>query len=283
MTADATPISTTLRRTAYTLDGGSEDLRRLLDIAQVSEDMTRRGLARTGLARGARALDCGCGPLGALPILAEIVGPEGHVVGADSNAEAIDRAGTTLAALGVDGVHLLTADVNDLDVDAVGGPVDVIYTRCFLMHQRQPAATISRLASLLRPGGWLACHEPLPTPRPWSHPGNEALAAAWDVLHTVVRSSDVGDDAVAGLPDTLSSAGFNLAHVGTASTLMPVKLGFELHAQTLDAVRSRAEALDADLGREVVALADALRAAARDDTYRWVSTPVYLDVAAQRA
>lgn len=271
------------RTSAYTLDGSTEDLQRLLGIAKVSEDMTRRGLARTGLSDGARALDCGCGPLGALPILAELVGPHGQVIGADSNADAIDRAEAALSALGVGGVRLVTADASDLGVDALGGPLDVIYTRCFLMHQRDLGAIVDQLALLLRPGGWLVCHEPLPTPPPWSYPDNDALGPAWDVVHTVVRSSGVAPDAIAALPHTLSDRGFDVEHVGTISTLMPPALGFELHAQTIDAVRVRAAALDAGLVENVDGLSGALHKAAGGSDYRWVSTPLYLDIAAQRS
>ncbi len=39
---------------------------------------------RAGLASGGRAIDIGCGPLGALPVLVDLVGSEGRVVGLDT-------------------------------------------------------------------------------------------------------------------------------------------------------------------------------------------------------
>jgi ubiquinone/menaquinone biosynthesis C-methylase UbiE len=269
------------RSKGYALDGMAEDLRRLLAIAELSEDMTRRGLARVGITSGWRALDCGCGPLGALPILADLVGDEGHVVGADSNPGAIDRAAATLQALDIAGVQLVTADARALDADLVGGPLDVIYTRCFLMHQSDVGATLRHLAGLLRPGGWLVCHEPLPVPRPWAHPDHHALQDAWDLLHTVMRASGAATDGVPDLAATAADAGFVVIHAGSTSTLMPPALGFELHAQTIDASRARAEAVLPAIIPRLDAVSAQLHAAAIDDRYKWVSTPLYLDFTAR--
>lgn len=44
---------------------------------------------RAGLGPGMRAIDVGCGQLGALGVLSELVGPNGVVVGLDTNADAL--------------------------------------------------------------------------------------------------------------------------------------------------------------------------------------------------
>ena len=62
----------------YILDGGDEDLRRLLRISQSLAEAASRAFRRVGAREGWRALDCGCGPIGALPSLAEAVGRSGH-------------------------------------------------------------------------------------------------------------------------------------------------------------------------------------------------------------
>ena len=43
---------------------------------------------------------------------------------------------------------------NELDLAALGGPFDLAYTRCFLMHQSDTARTLARIADIVRPG-WL--------------------------------------------------------------------------------------------------------------------------------
>ncbi len=46
----------------YLLDGGDEDLKRLLGLAEAHGEMARTALRRSGIAPGWNVLDCGCGP-----------------------------------------------------------------------------------------------------------------------------------------------------------------------------------------------------------------------------
>ncbi|MBV8961017.1 MAG: class I SAM-dependent methyltransferase [Actinobacteria bacterium] len=271
----------TSRTDTYVLDGAEADLRRLRAIADVTAELTRTSVQRVGLGRGWSGLDCGCGPLGALPILAELVGPEGHVVGVDSNETAVGDAKRHCAALGLEHVTLIAADARHLEPHMLGGPLDFIYTRCFLMHQRDPAAMLRHLAGLLRPGGWLIALEPLPAPAPTSHPANPSLANAWELLHATIRAAGVPADAVAALPTDAAGAGFDVTYALATSVLMPPALGFELHAATLDAAAPRAEELGVATSGTFDALAARLREASGAH-YDWVTTPLYLDLALRR-
>jgi hypothetical protein len=51
------------------------------------------------------------------------------------------------------------------------------YTRCFLMHQADPAVTLVAIARLVRRGGWIVAQEPLRYPTPISHPRVPARSA----------------------------------------------------------------------------------------------------------
>src|SRR5262249_52436355 len=64
----------------YILNGGDEDLRRLLGIAETTQEMARSAFRRVGMQQGWQAIDCGCGPIGGLAVMAEMVGPAGRVV-----------------------------------------------------------------------------------------------------------------------------------------------------------------------------------------------------------
>jgi ubiquinone/menaquinone biosynthesis C-methylase UbiE len=81
MSTSSAVISQRVQR--YILDGSDEDLRRLLRIAQISEDAARTAFDRVGARDGWTAIDCGRGPIGEQAVLAEIVGPNGRVVGVD--------------------------------------------------------------------------------------------------------------------------------------------------------------------------------------------------------
>ena len=127
-------------------------------------------------------IDCGCGPLGGLAVLAEMVGPAGRVVGVDLSPATVQRARAVVSALELGNVEVVAGDLHDLDAAALGGPFDLAFTRLFLMHQPDPVRTLRHIADLLRPGGWLVVHEPLPSPPPRSHPHLEAVTGAWDLI-----------------------------------------------------------------------------------------------------
>ena len=91
------------------------------------------------------------GPLGALPVLAEMVGPDGCVLGVDFSESAVQKARSVASALRLTNVEVVAGDINELDPAALGGPFDLAYTRLFLMHQANPVQTLRQIAKLLRP------------------------------------------------------------------------------------------------------------------------------------
>src|SRR5271167_1320849 len=99
------------RVSRYILDGSDDDLRRLLSIAQVLEGMARRAFQRVGIQEGWSAIECGCGPIGALAVIAELVGSNGRVVGVDFGEPAVERARAVATALALENVQVIAADV----------------------------------------------------------------------------------------------------------------------------------------------------------------------------
>ena len=61
----------------YVLDGSDDDLRRLLSLSESFAEHARRALRRVGVGPGWSVIDCGCGPIGGLAILAEMVARPG--------------------------------------------------------------------------------------------------------------------------------------------------------------------------------------------------------------
>ena len=167
----------------YILDGSDEELRRLLSLSEVTAGAARRAFSRAGLSPGWAAIDCGCGPIGALAVLAEMAGPAGRVVGVDVSELAVMRARSAATALQLGNTEVVAGDIHHLDPAALGGPFDLAFTRLFLMHQADPVLTLRAIARLVRPGGWVIVHEPLRNPPPRSHPPMDALDVYWGMLH----------------------------------------------------------------------------------------------------
>ena len=272
----AEAIAERVRR--YILDGSDEDLRRLLGIAEVSGEMARSAFLRVGMQEGWHAIDCGCGPIGGLAVMAEMAGPAGRIVGVDLNKAAIQRARSIVAALELGNVELFAGDIHELDAAAVGGRFDLAYTRLFLMHQPDPVRTLSQIARLLRPGGWVVAQEALRSPPPRSRPHLDALGAYWDLLHELMeRAGGVPHGAVNGLARSARAAGLDVVAVsGSFGTIDP-ELGFDLHASTLLAAKERAIASGLAAGQQIDTLVSDLRGA-KSGGYDWVSSPFYLDL-----
>jgi SAM-dependent methyltransferase len=121
---------------------------RLRVLAEIHDPQTVRLLDRIGVAPGSRCLEVGPGDGSIVRVLAERVGPTGHVVAADV-AEGLmaDLPGN---------VEFLLCDAR---TDDLGGPYDLIHVRHLLLHLPERDLILSRLCSVLRPGGTLLVEE----------------------------------------------------------------------------------------------------------------------------
>jgi SAM-dependent methyltransferase len=259
----------------YVLDSSDEELQRLLNIAELTAEPTRTAFRKVGIKPGWRAIDCGCGPLGALAVMAEMVGPEGQVVGIDFSEPAVQRARSIASTLGLDNVEVRVGDVHDVDGQALGGAFDLAYTRLFLMHQRDPARTLERISALLRPGGWIVAHEPLRTPPPRSSPPLDALTAYWELLHDLVERLGAPRGSIDELARRARGSGLEVVETSGFFQVIPPEQGFDIHASTIAATKSRAIQSGVASGGDIDALERALRAAG-DGGYDWVTSPFFL-------
>ncbi len=240
--------------------------------------MARAAFRRVGMREGWQAIDCGCGPIGGLAVMAEMVGPAGRVVGVDVSEPAVQRARSVAAALELGNVGLFAGDIHELGAAAVGGPFDLAYTRLFLMHQPDPVRTLRQITGLLRPGGWLVAQEALRSPPPRSHPHLDVLGTYWDLLYELLeRAGGVPRGAIDGLAGSARAAGLEVVAVDGSFATMDPELGFDLHAATALAARERAVASGIASGQQIDDLVSDLRAA-KGGGYEWVSGPSFLDL-----
>jgi len=259
----------------YTLDGSEADLQRLTGVAAIGAEPLAASLRKVGVAQGWTAIDCGCGPLGGLAVMAGMVGPQGRVVGIDFNESAVLRARASIAERGIKNVEVMVADVHEADVAALGGPFDLAFMRCFLVHQTDPARTLSSVSRLVRGGGWIIAHEPLHAPAPRSYPPLSALDASWDLILRVIESAGAPAGSVAELPTVAREAGLELIDVDGHFNTTPPELGFELFASTLEAASTRAVESGVATRQDIDDLLQGLRSA-KNGAYRWVSSPFFL-------
>jgi SAM-dependent methyltransferase len=111
-------------------------------------------------------LDLGCGGGDVTLKLAELVGPEGHVVGVDMDETALELAQQTASGMGLDNVKFRAMNVQDWTEDS---QYDFIYSRFLLTHLTDPLRMLEQMLRATRPGG-VALVEDIDFAGCFSHP-----------------------------------------------------------------------------------------------------------------
>ena len=141
----------------YLLGHSDGELERLQLQAQCLEGLTRRLIRECGIGPGIRVLDLGSGAGDVAFLVAEAVGPSGFVVGVDREERAVLLASRRAAQVALKNVAFKVASDEALPATP---PFDAAIGRFVLVHQPNPAATVSRTAEVLRSGGVIAFLEP---------------------------------------------------------------------------------------------------------------------------
>ena len=224
----------------YMYEQNAVDRERLRLASNQLNQLTFEACVRAGIRPGARAIDVGCGQLGALPLLAEMVGPSGVVVGLDASPAALAAARAGLASLSLDAVHLVEADINSVDPASLApwAPFDLAVCRLLLVHQPDPVATLRALTRFMRPGGRIIAMEPLRDPGfPRFDPPVPAVERIRDLDVAHIRARGLPYDIAWEYGDVFAAAGLKLlewrGHLSlyTSDTLLLEFLGRLLPSQ----------------------------------------------------
>jgi SAM-dependent methyltransferase len=100
--------------------------------------------------RGGRVLDLGCGFGDTTQRIAELVGPEGEVVGLDVSEPFVE-----LARAEAEGIANISFASGDVQVADLGGPYDYAFSRMGLMFFANPVQALRNVRTALAPGGRL--------------------------------------------------------------------------------------------------------------------------------
>lgn len=141
---------------AYVMAFSAEEVHRLETMARLLEPATRLLLERAGVCAGMKVLDVGCGPGDVSLAAADLVGPEGTVVGIDTNPAVLEVARARAEAAGRSNVSFVDGDLTCLQLDT---DFDAVVGRLILQHLCEPASALRHLVRHLRPGGIVAFQE----------------------------------------------------------------------------------------------------------------------------
>jgi SAM-dependent methyltransferase len=129
---------------------GEDEVARLEVQGAALAPATRMIFAEAGIRPGMRVLDLGCGAGDVTFVAADLVGPEGFVVGVDRSPQALARARLRAGQRGLAQVQFVEGDLGE---PVPSGPFDAIVERLVLWTVPDPAALLRRQATVLRPGG----------------------------------------------------------------------------------------------------------------------------------
>jgi SAM-dependent methyltransferase len=131
----------------YLLDNAASEAGRRFDaLSALYDPVTARHVDALGVGPGWRCWEVGAGGPSVPRLLAERVGPDGHVLATDLEVGWIERGVPA-------GVEVYRHDVAR-DEPPEGG-FDLIHTRLVLVHVPERDEALRRMVRTLRPGGWL--------------------------------------------------------------------------------------------------------------------------------
>jgi len=141
---------------AYPFQSSDRERERLIAQSSILAPMTERLFKRAGITVGMRLLDIGSGSGDVSMLAANLVGPEGSVIGIDRDRAQVEYARQRAISHGFANVHFMQADMESVKLDE---PVDAIVGRLVLMYVADPAEALRNCLRNLRAGGIVALVE----------------------------------------------------------------------------------------------------------------------------
>ncbi|MEP6821002.1 MAG: methyltransferase domain-containing protein [Chthoniobacterales bacterium] len=273
-------MSTNLRETDYVLGTHDEEIARLGLQHRVWRSVVIDCWHRAGITNGWRVVDVGAGPGYATADLAEIVGPEGAVVGMERSARFLAAARERGARRGLTNVELREGDLMEQSLGELG--FDASWCRWVASFVASPEKLIANIVGALRLGGLAIFHEYSDYETFRVMPIKPALEKFTREVMESWRASGGEPNVARALPALLREAGFRVIeirpHVRTVSprdyTWQWPKSFIEINIARLQELgRITAEAGD-DMRREFEE--------AEADEGSWFTTPMFLEIVAQK-
>lgn len=120
-------------------------------------DITKVFFNDIGISKGMSVLDVGCGRGVTSEIIAELVGPDGQVVGLDASSKALEAAKSNAQIKNLNNIEYLSCDLMNLDLG--GRKFDTVVGRRILKYLPNPKTVIGNLSKYLKPNGVMGFQE----------------------------------------------------------------------------------------------------------------------------
>jgi 2-polyprenyl-3-methyl-5-hydroxy-6-metoxy-1,4-benzoquinol methylase len=238
----------------YVMGRTSAETERLQLQASVLAPHSAHLLRLAGITRGMRVLDVGCGAGDVSMLLAELVGPDGAVLGVDMNPAVLELARARAGEAGLANVAYLAGDLTDLQLNE---PVDALVGRLILIHLQEPAAIVQALSRQVRSGGVVSFQE-FNVTRSRSVPPTPVATRSVGWIVGALRAAGLNPDLGEQVASILRDAGLSVEGAATAGpagsveSAMPEYLEGTLRS-VLPVVLAHGQATEAEVDIDTVA------------------------------
>jgi SAM-dependent methyltransferase len=241
----------------YVIRSGADAHDRLELIARLFWPTTETFLGRNGALDVDRFFDVGCG-IG--DVTCRLANRGIAALGVDVNPEVVELATTRAASLGAPA----TFRVDGLDELGTGELVnaDVVYARCVLTHQRDPAAGLARMLAAARPGGRVLV-EDVEVAAVWSSPPSDALTRHLELYVAAAHGLGARPDYAAEIAPTLAALGATDVEIDLLQPVLRTPDDIRAHACTMEAIAEPVLAQGLASTDEIATLVDQLDEFAR--------------------
>lgn len=140
----------------YVIRRGLEEYQRLKLLARARWPDTSDLFKRVGIRPGMHCLDLGCGGGEVTFEIARMIGPEGSVIGIDSDEVTLDLGRAAAAEQGLTNVEFRVANVNDWQER---DRYDFVFCRLLLQHLSRPVDLLRRMWAAVKVGGSLVVED----------------------------------------------------------------------------------------------------------------------------
>lgn len=196
----------------YVLGTDRVELERLGVQHRLWADTTHAAWRAAGIQPGSRVLDIGCGPGYAAVDLAQLVGPNGRVVGVDESPGFVSELNRRAGQLGLEHLTGVVGDVHQLpEALPPGEPgFDAAYARWVLCFVADPERVVRGVAASLRPGGRFCVMDYFNYTSMTLAPRDPALDTMVRAIHRSWAARGGDSDIVGRLPAMMSAAGLRV-------------------------------------------------------------------------
>jgi len=182
--------------------------------SRLTAGLSERMLDLAALRPGVRVLDLASGRGEPLLRAAERVGPTGHVLGVDLDAEALADTRAAASSRGLQNVELRTQNAEDIDVTGM----DAVTARWGIMYMASPERVLAAVRRALVPGGtFVAAYWAEPERVAWATLPRQ-VTARYAVLPAIdpARPGVFRYATVARIEEDYAAAGLAITHVEEA-------------------------------------------------------------------